>query len=755
MRRALRHTDWGVLLIIAFSVIAAWSFIVQSELPNASQLEHYVFRTADYAQTLREGVLYPRWSAHVLSGYGAPIPHFYPPFPAYLPAAITVFLTNDPITAMRTVFVITYLLAGAATYTLVARRTEASYGLTAATLYLFSPFVGSTAPMIMGDVPQVLFHALLPILLWGVDGILLLNRTRDRLITALTVAGLVLTDPRFAVCGIFLAFILILGHVVSTRQARHTLLVLLSTAIGIGIAACYWLPVLAEWDQVTWQNSSSQVSPVLDINGVTSAYLPLDPNETAPDPQFTFGIVLVVFSTTSISYLLFRRSKHGWRSFQSLWIVIGGGTSIITLALVPTQTWLMGVMTFCFAIVGSMALNWRIALPKTFQNVTLPIALISIFAGTTSVWLVPQWRIAGSDFSPAAQIEYEQQGYGIAVLPDDASIPVPNYMSVVPQPNPALINGYRTNEINRVIPQAGRRVQIGTIANNNQSYNLQIRALDPLNLEVMTTYYEGWIATSPSLSVELMPNMESGLITIDIKTAGAGEIRLQFDTTPIRTLAWVVSGLSLGTLLLLAYVRDKTSTKSDLQDNFPLLKPAEVRLITMLLLGFVLVVTLVATPFSPLRISARPGYKLDNAFALRARTDVGIESLAYHIPRADYQAGEVVEFTVYWRTLRFLEQNYQVRASLISRATGARWQSTSLRNLGDYPTRRWITSLYLADEYSISLSPTTPTGEYSLSLEIYDCAVNCNLNNRLSFFDTLGQALGSQLILPVVLTITS
>lgn len=79
MRRAMRGNDWGALLTIGFSVLVAWYFVLNTDLPRYNMTESYAFQVADYAEAMQEGRLYPRWAAHAQGGFGAPIYHYYPP----------------------------------------------------------------------------------------------------------------------------------------------------------------------------------------------------------------------------------------------------------------------------------------------------------------------------------------------------------------------------------------------------------------------------------------------------------------------------------------------------------------------------------------------------------------------------------------------------------------------------------------------------------------------------------------------------
>src|SRR5688572_7527312 len=212
MRQARRGIDWGMLLILGFSLTIAMPFITQGDLPHTNASENYVYRAADYAMALLEGRLYPRWSANVFGGYGAPIPHYFPPAPGYIAAAIQVLFTADAVLAVRIVYVLALSLAGAMVYAFVTRRAGAAAGLLAGMLYVYSPYIGLTAPHILGDLPGVMTFALMPALLWSVDRLIVRNRPLDVLLITLTPSGLYLTSFRAALISTLLAVILATWH---------------------------------------------------------------------------------------------------------------------------------------------------------------------------------------------------------------------------------------------------------------------------------------------------------------------------------------------------------------------------------------------------------------------------------------------------------------------------------------------------------------------------------------------------------------
>src|SRR5688572_5244524 len=196
MKQAQRTVDWGALLALAFALLAAWSFMGQNPISASSENEHFVFQAHDIAQGMREGIFYPRWSPYAVKGYGAPIPHYYPQAAAYLVALINVLFTNDFVLALRLVYIIGFLIAGSTLYSLVAQRSNALIGVFASVAYLFNPYLGLSVPHLLGDLPLFLGLALIPLLLWVVNRLLLREQPIDVFLMMLITGLFFLTIPR-------------------------------------------------------------------------------------------------------------------------------------------------------------------------------------------------------------------------------------------------------------------------------------------------------------------------------------------------------------------------------------------------------------------------------------------------------------------------------------------------------------------------------------------------------------------------------
>lgn len=736
MQQAQRSLDWGALIVAMLSLLMALSLLLNDGFNVNNSNENYAFQAQDIAEALHEGRLYPRWSPHALSGYGAPVPHFAPPAAPYAVAVIDTLLTGQIYPAMRLLYAVALLMSGGAVYALTLRWMGAPSAVLAAVLYVYSPYVGLTAPHVLGDLPSSMAAALTPMLLWAISRLITVNRFQDFIVTVLISAALILTLPAAAGVGAGLALILTFAE-----RRRATPRVVAALIMSVLLTAFFWLPALLEAGQVRWLESSNGASQIaLTLEALLRPLTPIDRAELQVSPQFTLGLTLTVFAALGFIGAV----RLSWRTrFPLVMLGAGGALTVAGLTVFPHETWLLAPISLCAALGGSAALSLRESLRPTLFRLYLPTLLIGAIVGGIPV-LVPRITdTAPREPTPLAQIQYEQQGYGVAVLPRSARLP-----STLPDtvtPDRFLTSSYSDTTLSggltRISPDAlPLGVMVLPTASETHATRLQITSRAPFVLPLLLAGFEGWQAALNGDPLPTQANPQNGLITVRIPSAQNGLFEIRLTTTPPRTAAWLISTAAFFLLLFITRRRQTRQPSAPFYDNLNLLTTAETRRLAVTTAAAALMVLAVSRPESPLVVRVQDYSGLSGARLIEARTTNGLEIIGYHLNDTRFNAGDTLSLDLYWRTLRFLPDNYRVQVTLEDVNRQSVLMSAPLRYPAGYPTRRWSTDGYITDRYRFTLPTDTLPGSYRISIEVYNCPVNtCTRADRIRFFASTGE----------------
>jgi hypothetical protein len=750
MKRSMRGNDYGALITLIFSALIAWYFVVGPDLPSNTATENEVFRAANYADTLREGNLYPRWDAHANTGYGAPIPHYTPPGAPYLSALIEVTMTQNTIAAVRIVYAMAFLLGGVGVYGIVVRHQGAGAGVLAALLYVASPYLSTTSPHILGDLSGTLALGLLPVLLWSVHRLLSGNYPHDYAFVSLTLSMLVLTHFRMALVG-GIMLVLLAAWMWFRKDCQHPERLVASLSTSALLTSFFWLPFVTERGDVIWQDFTAVNYPLfLTWDRFLLPFRQIDPGALIASPPLMLGwLHLGIIAISIISVVRHRR----WRSLEALFLIIGAVLTVLALTIFPTEVWLLGIIAMCAAIGSSAGLQLRESLPETIQRLILVLALLLVLGVSAPAWLPPAPVSIINDTSPASQVIYEERGYGIASMPWGGRNPIP-ITSQQTIPSPTLTNGYAQGNLTRYShSNLASGLSVATLQEQSHRSTYQIRSEQDSTLLVLRSYFPGWRASTSSGPVRLYPG-DDGLIRVDIPAIrGQPEtLTIWLGTTPMRRLGWLISLVGVVVLTGLTY-RAYQNTEEQYHE-IELLTPAETRLIAMVLVFAALIILFTASPNARFSARSSPGVGLVDTTPIESRTTIGLNLLSYDINRSTFQRGDNIELTLYWSTLLPLTSNYYTQITL---SDGENQVSKAvLRYPGGYPTTRWPTNRYVADLHYINIPDVLSPGTYQLLVSLENCAptdAKCTNQNRPVFFGNNGNLLGDTLALPVELEI--
>ncbi len=748
MQQAKRGFDWGMVIVLALSIAIGWALIVYEDLPQTNDSERYVFRTADTAEAFQEGRLYPRWSPHVLQGYGAPIPHYVPPATTYIAGLFEILFTNNPVTSVRLLYLFSFCIAGLSVYKFVQRHSDARSGIFTSVLYLYSPHVGLTVPHILGDLPQAMAIALLPFLLWITSRLIQNQQPLTLLQWIILLTLLILTHPQLA---LFAGIISVSFALWVTKELRILVVFIVGIVSSIAITSFYWLPAFAEHSLVRWQESP--VQPFRHHLQLTQLLKPLQQIDTLfykQLPQFTLGITLTLFMISSIIALIYSKSKWGFHVF---FVSVGLLLMLVSIFLLQAKTWLLTPITLCFAIFGSGIILPLHQTSRRTQRLLFAFLLVIVIVLSLPVWLSPIPHESFGDWDADTQIRFEQQGFGIAVLPDSKHLPTT--LSTDTLPSRYLLSTYEDNRINRLeTSQISVQTQISLLNTESHGSYYEIQNNGRRQLELLIAYFPGWTATLGNEAIPIRAENENGLAQITLPTTRNVALSVELHSTPIRAIAWGISTITLVVYVLVTVIRSRNASEKPYAP-INILDIGSVRLVSVVVVSFIGILLTTQINSLPVSIRAAGGHTLEQAIPLRNRTDVGMEALAIKLDTTTYQPNETITFTIFWQTTRFLPDNYQIRAFIRTPNQSLNWFRTPFHHIGRLPTRRWQRNLIVPDRHQIQLDGNVPSGEYQIAIEIFRCNPNCESSSPLNFFDQQGQFISNQLTLPPIITITN
>ena len=469
-----------------------------------------------------------------------------------------------------------------------------------------------------GSLSQMTAVACVP---WLALGILLTARQPSRrhaVVIALPLAGILLCHLPTAVlsalfAGPVIAFLVLAPARTQPRQARARLFGLGGgLLLGVGLAAIFLLPMVAELRYVSAATSSGAdylADNFLQLSDFFIQPRLLDVTDTRLVIAPTLGLVPGLLALAGLIGLLVRR-RFGLAALLAL----GIAAMLLLAQAISTPLWLsvpfMSQLRFPWrslyvgglfaALAGGAAL---LLLPARWRTAGLLIGLLGVL-GAALPWTYPARESLHWDRLTAAdeiQVELDDHLRGLSSYDEfqpvwGASVPL-DAPDVAAYADAPLRIGLYSLDLIRAYP------------------DLQAEQLDDTTVRVTLTvprpvrfrqyYYPGWTATLDGQPIEVYPEDEIGLITLDVP-AGEHVIALHYAGTPVQAAGVLVT---LGCLVLGAALI-WTGRRQAVPDARPEDSPLDLRLVGALGAGVVLFAAIYAWVIIPhtdwLRLKSPP-----------------------------------------------------------------------------------------------------------------------------------------------------
>ncbi|MBI1282140.1 MAG: hypothetical protein GC179_28695 [Anaerolineaceae bacterium] len=808
IKQIRRRLDPAMLLTLVLCAFTFWPLLYRQGLPNGDDVLYHVYRAAEMDRAWSHGVFMPRWAEAFYEGYGAPLFHYYASLTYYITSIFSRVLGTNAVDSLRTLIALGALGGGLGMYGFVRAYAGRVGGVIAAICYVYSPYIMFTEPYSRGAYPELMAFALFPLVMWAYSQLTRRGGTWAFVLAAVSSAALIITHNLMALALSAMLAAWIVWELTVSRQSsvasqdhqprrnrehlKNTLLAVLALAVGVGLTAYFWLPVMKEGDAVKLSNliGVAQLDyrrffvPVLHLLDFSPR---LDGGAfNGLEHQLNLGVAQWVLALTGVMGMIglgawsrrYNNTRTGYMPFlqlarnQTIFFGIMGAMMVGLMLPAASGLWaviaplaflqfpwrLLGPAAFCLAVLAGMNACWLEQVPKQIGMVLAAAVILLVIVLASPLLYIPEWTHPTVDTSVAAYQEAEVQGLQRATTFSNEYLP--KTVSVEPGATPRLMadyaDGYPINKAHMETLPAGVTV---TLVNHTPQEDVwTITSPNGFTFEVLTYYWLGWAAEVDGQMVPITPSDPHGLITLPVP-AGEHTVRVYLGSTPARDLGNAISLVSMVALVGIGVgIRRKSTTvphREELPSQpFPVnrggRKPVLVGLSIGAVMAFAFLVVYMreggAWIESPVGQAVLAQHKLDY------RLGDQIRLIGYDLNGDTFRAGERVELKVYWYAAAPIPYGY---SSFVHISTGGPplAQADKL-NPADIPTKIWPSTGYLHDDYVIELPADMPTGAYQLLIGLYTCetkpAGDCGNGDRLKVTDTNGQAAGDEVKLATI-----
>jgi hypothetical protein len=751
MHRRLPVSVLSLAIVLCIGLGAAWPYFQSPGLPAQTDAELHIYRTAELGYSLEAGNPYPRWAPDFFHGYGYPIFNYYAPLTYHLSHWLTMGHPERAAEGARLLFILSLVVGALGAFELGKLFGGRGGGIAGALVFSCAPYILLINPHLRGDLAESLALAFVPWALWAWE-LVWRRGGAPRILAAVVATSVVFLSHNLTgltivalIGGLSLWRWLLLADGARMAQAVMT------AVIFVLLTSFFWLPFLAERRYVR-----------LDVAGdghydfrnhfvlpqdLFSLVLPLDGRASAPDIRMTTGLVPVLLALGGTLYAAYQRR------FKDIgFYVVGSGLLLWLILPIGRPLWelLPGLYYYQFPwrflgpvaalLVPPVAALGALPRPRrdgAHRSALLTPAILAMVAAGVLASALPgmsalSWE-PGLGFITQEDIiaaELDGRWRGTTSTNDF----VPTSVEMIPGPQESVIASFRQPPVDRVNRHTLPDGAVVTVVPDLPWVNrLSVTANEAFHLRLYLFDFPGWQAYVDGTPVPIEIAHPEGFITVAVPQ-GRHEVVVRFESTPIRDLAWGLSGLGVAALLgTMAYLsqRERRSTASDLAR--PTRRPPdpprpervraghEVRAVAAIGSIVIAVGLLKATVFDPqawFGVTSSLHAPLPADFQQQAGFGGDISLLAYDLSSENVLPGDAMEITLYWIAEHPITATYQSFVHLVYPEGQIRSQSDHL-NPGGFPTNLWPTDRYIVDRHRLTIPDDAETGTYLVSIGLF------------------------------------
>ncbi len=531
-----------LLLLLALSLFVCWPFLKDNFITTVDGGDH-LLRLFAMQSFIGKDQWFVRWVPY-LHGYGYPEFNFYPPLVAMV-GTVLVKAGLSLVWSLNLTCVLFIFLTGLTMYILAKEFWGRQGACLSAVAYLFAPYL-MVDYYARGDYSEAASFAFLPLIFWAFLKLYQEQKVFYLVIGGLSIAGLFLVNN----CVTLIFFPIILLYIFllyfSTGRRHLPLLISLATfALGMGLAAFFWLPAFLEKNLVhidrMLQGGLDFHHNFLSLKELIFAPWPQKPGTRLP---YEIGFVHALFAITGVCFIkkISREQKHlGHQMLFFTFIFIGA----VFMAL-PASLWIWDHVH----ILKFLQFQSRLLIVLTFT--------VSILAGSVALIVHPKyrWPVVSLGILIIFAVNYSHcfPPYGSAKVNLPSNVPpafvfrqlhaqdggefIPKWVQMLREPVPL--------ESLDILSGNGQILDRQQHFELHQSFTVQ--ATSPLLLCFNSFYFPGWTVKVDGQPVDILKDNPLGLIIFTFKE-GVHGVKVDFGQTPVHQAATVISLICLLILL--------------------------------------------------------------------------------------------------------------------------------------------------------------------------------------------------------------
>ncbi len=533
----MKKTAFSALVLTLCALYSIAPLLMHKEFISGGwDLSTHISKAYQVSESIKEGVLYPRWQSMSNGGYGSPTTNFYSPL-FYLITGVVNLIIPSLIVSLKVTIFAGFLMSGISMYIFLRNFCSNSGSLAGGIAYQLLPYHIFEFYM-RETLAETFAFFWFPLVLYFVYKGFNDDRLNNWIGLAFSYAGLILTHIVTAYIFTFVMAAFALFLFAGKKNATPLLKFLLAGFFGLALSAIYFIPMFFErkfvhidWLKEDFWNYTNHFL-YLNVNSLNPLHIQLERIVILYSLLIIVSLMLIYYkrnrSMPDLYLFFFFLSVFAFSIFIStslsipLWELIPG----MSITLLPWR-WLM-ISTLATSILLGLTIDAS-SFGDIKQDRFVRISMAVFFAFVIcNLYLSSVYMMSAEPMQENDLKDIVKNGDVIEFRP----IWLTNKKK-----------DFSREKWKPVLFKEGEgHIDIDSWGSHSRS--LKVNASIPSIMRVSTFYYPGWTGLVNGREVPIEIEKDSGAMLINVPP-GKNEVLLEFRDTPLRRGAKWVSIISL------------------------------------------------------------------------------------------------------------------------------------------------------------------------------------------------------------------